>query len=44
MPSGNEDALLAIMQFPTPGKVNGGGGGKIKEKRRRQGEKIKGRS
>ena len=42
MPSGDEDVLLAIMQFPTSGKVIGGGDRKIKEKRRRQGKKIKG--
>ena len=46
MPSGDEDVLLAIMQFPTSGKVIAGGGDrKIKEKRRRQGrKKIKGGS
>ena len=41
MPSGDEDVLLAIMQFPTPGKVNGGGGRENKRKEEKAGEKNK---
>ena len=41
MPSGDEDVLLAIMQFPTSGKVIAGGGQENKRKEDKAGEKNK---